>query len=94
VSTVTKRARQDLGTRLRDIRRDARLTGRALAACCGWHFTKISKLEHGTQNPSEDDLRAWCHACDAADQLPDLIATVRAIESMYIEWRRALHQKV
>jgi transcriptional regulator with XRE-family HTH domain len=91
VSTVTKRARQDLGTRLRDIRRDARLTGRALAACCGWHFTKISKLEHGTQNPSEDDLRAWCHACDAADQLPDLIATVRAIESMYIEWRRALH---
>ncbi|MGH3684628.1 MAG: helix-turn-helix domain-containing protein [Pseudonocardiaceae bacterium] len=91
MSTATKRAREGLGTRLRDIRQDANLTGRALANCCGWHFTKISKLEHGTQNPSEDDLRAWCHACDAADQLPDLIATVRAIESMYIEWRRALH---
>lgn len=91
MSTATKRARQGLGTRLREIRQDAHLTGRALASCCGWHFTKISKLEHGTQNPSEEDLRAWCDACNAADQLPDLIATVRAIESMYIEWRRALH---
>lgn len=91
MSTATKRARQSLGSRLREIRLDAHLTGRALASRCGWHFTKISKLEHGTQNPSEDDLRAWCHACDAADQLPDLIATVRAIESMYIEWRRALY---
>jgi transcriptional regulator with XRE-family HTH domain len=90
VSTPTKRAREALGARLREIRQDANLTGRALAICCGWHFTKVSKLEHGTQNPSEDDLRAWCSACDAGDQIPDLIATVRTIESMYVEWRRAL----
>ncbi|MGH7927359.1 MAG: helix-turn-helix domain-containing protein [Candidatus Binatia bacterium] len=90
MSTVTKRAREALGVRLREIRQDANLTGRALAIRCGWHFTKVSKLEHGTQNPSEDDLRAWCHACDARDQLPDLIATVRTIESMYVEWRRSL----
>jgi transcriptional regulator with XRE-family HTH domain len=82
VSTSTKRAREALGARLREIRQDANLTGRALASRCGWHFTKVSKVEHGTQNPSEDDLRAWCHACDAEDQVPDLIATVRAIESM------------
>jgi transcriptional regulator with XRE-family HTH domain len=90
VSTPTKRACEALGARLREIRQDANLTGRALAICCGWHFTKVSKLEHGTQNPSEDDLRAWCSACDAGDQIPDLIATVRTIESMYVEWRRAL----
>lgn len=90
MSTPTKRAREALGTRLREIRQDANLTGRALAIRCGWHFTKVSKVEHGTQNPSEDDLRAWCHACDAGDQVPDLIATVRNIESMYVEWRRAL----
>jgi len=90
VSNPTKRAREALGARLREIRQDANLTGRALASRCGWHFTKVSKVEHGTQNPSEDDLRAWCHACDAGDQVPDLIATVRAIESMYLEWRRAL----
>ncbi|MCA1672584.1 MAG: hypothetical protein LC799_10395, partial [Actinobacteria bacterium] len=52
------------------------------AAVCEWHFTKISKLEHGAQAPSEQDIRAWCRACDAEEQIPDLIATVRAIESM------------
>jgi transcriptional regulator with XRE-family HTH domain len=90
MSTVAKRAREALGTRLREIRQNANLTGRALAGRCGWHFTKVSKLEYGTQNPSEDDLRAWCSACDAGDQIPDLVATVRTIESMYVEWRRAL----
>jgi transcriptional regulator with XRE-family HTH domain len=72
------------------MRKDASLTGRALAGLCGWHFTKVSKLEHGAQGPSEDDLREWCRACGADDQIPDLIATVRAIESMYIEWHRQL----
>src|SRR5205823_5068255 len=40
--------------------------------------------------PSEDDLRAWCRACGAVDHIPDLIASVRAIDSMYIEWQRQL----
>ena len=66
----------------------ARLTGRALAAGSGLHFTKVSRIEHGRQNPSEDDLEAWCRTCDAEDQLGDLIATVRAVETMYLEWRR------
>jgi transcriptional regulator with XRE-family HTH domain len=85
-----KQARQALGARLREIRRDAGLTGRALASASQWHFTRVSKLEHGTQNPSEDDIRIWCQVCNADDQVPDLIATVRAIESMYIEWQRHL----
>jgi transcriptional regulator with XRE-family HTH domain len=87
-TTPVKQARQALGARLREIRTDANLTGRALAAVCEWHFTKISKLEHGTQAPSEHDIRVWCHACSADEHIPDLIATVRAIESMYIEWAR------
>lgn len=91
MSTATKQAREALGARLREIRQDVQLTGRALAISCGWHFTKVSKLEHGTQNPSEDDLQNWCQSCDALDQLPDLIATARTIESMYVEWRRSLH---
>lgn len=66
------------------------MTGRALASACQWHYTKISKLEHGATNPSEDDIRAWCHACGAENQIPDLIATARAIESMYTEWQRHL----
>lgn len=89
-TTPVKQVREALGTRLREIRADANLTGRALAAVCEWHFTKVSKLEHGVQAPSEQDIRAWCRACDAEKQVPDLIATVRAIESMYTEWQRHL----
>lgn len=82
--------RELLGHRLRDIRRDAGLTGRELARLSGWQSSKISKIEYGKQTPSEDDIRAWCHHTGAAAQVPDLIATVRHIESMYVEWRRTL----
>jgi transcriptional regulator with XRE-family HTH domain len=74
--------------RLREIRKEAGLTGRTLAVSMGCHFTKISRIENGSQAPSEDDVKAWCLACDAGSQIPDLIATARAIESMYVEWRR------
>ena len=86
----SQRAKEALGIRLRDIRKDARLTGRALAQTWGWHHTKVSKIEHAVTTPSDDDLEKWCHACNAEDQLDDLIASARAIESMYVEWRRAL----
>ena len=72
------------------MRKDARLSGRALAAAMGWHFTKVSKLENGSRSPSEEDIRTWCSACDAADQIPDLIATVRHIDAMYHEYRRQM----
>lgn len=89
-TTPVKQAREALGARLREIRAEAKLTGRALAVVCEWHFTKVSKLEHGTQVPSEDDIRAWCRACGAEAQILDLVATVRTIESMYREWQRHL----
>ncbi len=50
----------------------------------------MSKIEYGKQAPSEDDIRAWCRYCEAPDQIEDLIAAVRDIEAMYVEWRRRL----
>lgn len=85
-----QQAREALANRLKEIRRDAGLTGRQLAAFSGWHFTKVSKLEHAVTSPSEDDIRTWCRHCRANDQVPDLIASLRSIESMYLEWRRQL----
>jgi transcriptional regulator with XRE-family HTH domain len=82
-----QQAREALGTRLREIRLDAGLTARALAKLAGWHFTKVSKLEHGTRRPSRDDIRAWCRYCQAEDQVMDLMATARSIDAMYTEWR-------
>lgn len=83
-------ARQALGRRLREIRQDAGLSGRALAELCTWHFTKVSKLENGVTTPSTQDLNLWCLHCDAQAQLPDLVATMRGIERMYVELRRLM----
>jgi transcriptional regulator with XRE-family HTH domain len=72
------------------MRRGAGLTGRQLARLAGWQSPKVSKIEYGKQTPTEDDIRLWCRHCQADDQLADLIATVRHIEAMYVEWRRML----
>jgi transcriptional regulator with XRE-family HTH domain len=85
-----QQAREAFGARLREIRQDAGLTARALAKLAGWHFTKISKLEHGARQPSQDDIRAWCRHCRAEDQALDLIAAARSIDAMYAEWRRQM----
>ncbi|MER7206323.1 helix-turn-helix transcriptional regulator [Streptosporangium sp. NPDC000239] len=90
MSKQAEQARQALGARLREIRKDAQLSGRALAALAGWHPSKITQLELGKRGPSEKDLRAWALHCGAEDQLADLIATVRGIDSAYVEWRRQL----
>jgi transcriptional regulator with XRE-family HTH domain len=90
LSSTVHQAREVLGHRLRDLRKDARLTGRQLAALTGWDSSKISKIEYGKQTPTEADIHVWCQHCQAADQIPDLVATVRNIEAMYIEWRRML----
>ncbi len=87
-TSPAQQAREALGARLREIRKEAGLTGRALAINIGCHFTKISRIENGSQAPSEDNIKAWCLACNAEGQISDLIATARTIESMYVEWRR------
>jgi transcriptional regulator with XRE-family HTH domain len=74
--------------RLRELRKDAGLSGRALAAATGQHFTRVSKIEHGIKAPSDTDIRVWCHACGAGDQIPDLIVSARAVQSAYLEFRR------
>jgi transcriptional regulator with XRE-family HTH domain len=90
LTTPVQQAKEALGDRLREMRKDARVSGRALAASLGWHFTKVSKIENGARSPSENDIRAWCAACGTEDQVPDLIATVRHVASMYHEYRRQM----
>lgn len=87
-SSSAEQAQQALGVRLRELRKDAGLTARALASATGQHYTRVSKIEHGVQALSDADIRAWCHACGVDDQVPDLFATQRAVESAYLEFRR------
>jgi transcriptional regulator with XRE-family HTH domain len=88
LSSSAWQARQTLGARLGEIRKDAGLTGRALAQLCGWHEAKVSRIEHAKTAPSADDIRAWCEHCGAFAQVDDLIAFLRSVEGMFIEWRR------
>ena len=81
-------ARRELGLRLRHIRKTAGLTGQMLADATGQHFTRISRIENGTQPPTDRNIRDWCTACGAEDQIPDLIATARVVESAYLDWAR------
>lgn len=87
-SSSTQAARKALADRLQDIRKDAGITGDELSARCGWHPAKTSRIQSAKAAPSEADIQAWCAACGADNQVPDLIAVSRAVESMYVEWRR------
>jgi transcriptional regulator with XRE-family HTH domain len=87
-SSSIAQARKELGARLRQLRKSAGLTGQALADATGQHFTRISRIENGTQPPTERNLRDWCAACGAEEQIPDLIATAQTVDSAYQEWAR------
>ncbi|WP_338036331.1 helix-turn-helix domain-containing protein [Nocardiopsis kunsanensis] len=56
-------ARVSLGVRLRELREGAGLSGRELAARAGRHPSKVSRLEHGKQTASTEDLHSWALLC-------------------------------
>ncbi|GAA2664849.1 helix-turn-helix transcriptional regulator [Streptomyces lunalinharesii] len=64
------------------------MNGKTLASECGWHPSKVSRISTAKSTPSEEDIRAWCRACGAADQTEDLVASLHAVEGMWIEWHR------
>lgn len=87
-SSSAWQARQALGARLGEIRKDAGLTGRALAQLCGWHESKVSRIEHARTAPSADDISVWCQHCEAPGEAEELITFLRSVEDMFVEWRR------
>ncbi|MFX0576397.1 helix-turn-helix domain-containing protein [Nocardia nepalensis] len=86
--TGVEQSRQAFGARLREMRKAAHLTGVQLAANAGWHSAKVSRIEHGKQTPSDNDLAEWCRLCRAELLLPDLRAALANIEALWQEWRR------
>lgn len=87
-SSSVQAARKAVADRLREIRRDAGMSGQALAVSAGWYKSKVSRLENAVTPPSDQDVREWCRACGADDQAADLIAAARSADNMYVEWRR------
>src|SRR5260370_16315026 len=91
-SGVTKvhEARRALGLRLRELRREAGLTGSALAASLSWPASKVSKLEKGWESPSDRGIRAWTETTGAGAEAEALLASLHTLETQHAEWRRVL----
>jgi transcriptional regulator with XRE-family HTH domain len=83
-------ARDELGARLRDLRRAAGLTGQQLAASLSWTQPKVSKIETGRQTPTDDDVRSWCRATGHESVTEALLADLHTLETRYREWRRVM----
>jgi transcriptional regulator with XRE-family HTH domain len=88
--TNVAQAREALGAHLRQLRRDADMTGRELAAACGWLPSKVSKIENGKQLPSPTDVRIWTEATGHPEAQAPLRAELAALESFFRDWRRQL----
>ncbi len=87
-------ARATLGNRLRELRQQARLSGRQLAEALSWPPSKVSKLENGRQTPSDDDIRSWTQATNGHSEADALLASLHTLEVQHAEWRRILRTGV
>lgn len=90
MSSNIRQAREALGLKLREIRLDASLSGKDLAARLDWQASKVSKIELGRQTPTDQDIRFWLQACEAPGREHDLITELRTLNLKYAEWRRQL----
>ncbi|MDX3780326.1 helix-turn-helix domain-containing protein [Streptomyces europaeiscabiei] len=76
-SSSVQEARQALGRRLREIRKNADLTARELARRADWHESKCSRLESGRTPPPDADIRTYTALCADQEHAADLMATAR-----------------
>lgn len=86
-TSSAQEARQAVGRKLRDLRKRAGLTVTELGSRCSWHHSKTSRIENGRTAPSTKDIRVWCQACDAPEEVEGLLSKMLAAEEMYTEWR-------
>ncbi|SFY52486.1 hypothetical protein STEPF1_05759 [Streptomyces sp. F-1] len=92
MSTDFQTAREALGARLRELRTEAGLEGKDLAARLGWQTSKVSRLQNGKQTPTRDDLTAWASALgrpDAEAELHGLLAGLD-MKQRNRSWRKQL----
>jgi transcriptional regulator with XRE-family HTH domain len=90
VSTEFQAGRVALGARLRELRTEAGLSGKDMAARMGWQRSKVSKLETGKQTATIEDLEAWALAVGAPHESADLKSRLRGLVSQQRSWRRQL----
>ncbi|MGW3723559.1 helix-turn-helix domain-containing protein [Streptomyces sp. NPDC000851] len=92
MTTDFQTAREALGARLRELRVEAGLEGKDLAAKLGWQTSKVSRLQNGKQTPTRADLTAWARAIDRPDVEPELHGLLAGLDmkQRHRSWRRQL----
>lgn len=92
MSTDFQTAREALGARLRELRTEAGLEGKDLAARLGWQPSKISRLQNGKQTPTAAELTAWAQAVGQPDVDAELQGLRAGLEmkQRHRSWRRQL----
>lgn len=80
--------RLEFGDRLAALRIGAGLQQKELAAALGWDPSKVSKLEHVRQLPSDTDLADWIRVTDAEDQADAMRDQLRQLRIAHGAWRR------
>ncbi|MGH3811564.1 MAG: helix-turn-helix domain-containing protein [Pseudonocardiaceae bacterium] len=86
--TAPSSHRARLAARLRAVRAARFPSGNQFAKHIGWQQSRVSKLETGTQLPTDDDIRDWVAAAgadpDTEAELLDMLAGTRVV---YATWR-------
>lgn len=85
--------RRRLAAALRDLRRQAGLSGEALGAALGVSQSKVSRLERGQGLPEPAEAEAWAAATGAsADQRAQLAELVEAAAVETVAFRRRIRE--
>ncbi|MCX5056799.1 MULTISPECIES: helix-turn-helix transcriptional regulator [unclassified Streptomyces] len=92
MSTDYQTAREALGARLRELRTEAGLEGKELAAKLGCQPSKVSRLQNGKQTPTPADLTTWAQACGRPEVEAELQGLRAGLEmkQRHRSWRRQL----
>ncbi|MGP4087632.1 helix-turn-helix domain-containing protein [Streptomyces sp. KR55] len=92
MTTDFQTAREALGARLRELRVEAGLEGKDIAAALGWQTSKVSRLQNGKQTPTRGDLTAWARAIGQPDVEAELHGLLAALDmkQRHRSWRRQL----
>ncbi|WP_432021075.1 helix-turn-helix domain-containing protein [Streptomyces sp. 1222.5] len=92
MTTDFQMAREALGARLRELRTEAGLEGKDLAALLGWQTSKVSRMQNGKQTPTREDLSAWARALERPDVEPELHGLLAGLDMKQRNrsWRKQL----
>ncbi|WP_405909531.1 helix-turn-helix transcriptional regulator [Streptomyces sp. NBC_00828] len=90
MTTDFQSSREALGARLRELRTEAGVEGKDLAARLGWQPSKISRLQNGKQTATAADITAWVQGVGRPDAEAELQGLRSGVEMKHRSWKRQL----